>query len=271
MAARLVQQFEQQHHVQRWRPDSIWDVIERFPPSPLTGPLEVPHHQRPYIEQLEKACDEELRFCLHEQPQNVKTTTLASVVFYAFRKPGRSHIYITYNKTRADDVREDFKHVLDHFGLKYRSYGDTIHIDSGAKRGGTSVKFTSTSSSLTGYPISGVAFVDDPIKNGSAADSMLQRDRAWSFIQKELLTRLKNRPSIVAIMTRWHRDDVVGRLLPQVGPFHDPRRTRPERLRSFGLLSFSNQQSFCGAMPRPESAFARPTLRDAAELRLFAD
>jgi hypothetical protein len=217
VAARLVEQIEARHEVQRWRPATIWEVFDRLPPSPLTGPLEQPEHQAPYIKQLDAACDEELRFCLHEPPQHGKTTTtLAALVFYAFKKPGRSHVYITYNRTRADDVREEFKHILQHVGLTFKTYSDTVHIDGGAKRGGTSIKFTSTSSSLTGYSISGVAFVDDPIKNGSAADSMLQRDRAWGFIQKELLTRLKDRLSIVAIMTRWHRDDVVGRLIEQL-------------------------------------------------------
>jgi len=214
VAARLVARFEQEHQVQRWKPQSIWEVFERLPPSPLSITMEVPHHQAPYIKQLHSACDEELRFSLHEPPQHGKTTTtLAALVYYVFQKPGRSHAYITYNQTRANEVRQEFQYFLQHLGIKHKAHSETINIDGGARRGGTSVRFTSVNSSLTGYSISGVAFVDDPIKNGSAADSMLQRDRAWGFIQKELLTRLKDRLSIVAIMTRWHRDDVVGRLI----------------------------------------------------------
>jgi predicted phage terminase large subunit-like protein len=58
-----------------------------------------------------------------------------------------------------------------------------------------------------------LVIIDDPIKSQSDADSPLLRDRVWSWYQSDLITRLKPKGRIVLIMTRWHEDDLGGRLL----------------------------------------------------------
>jgi hypothetical protein len=55
--------------------------------------------------------------------------------------------------------------------------------------------------------------IDDPIKSHAEADSATQRDAAWNWYRSELSTRLKPRGRIILIMTRWHTDDLGGRLL----------------------------------------------------------
>ena len=58
-----------------------------------------------------------------------------------------------------------------------------------------------------------LVLIDDPIKSHSEADSALARDRLWNWYRAELTTRLKPNGRIVLIMTRWHQDDLGGRLL----------------------------------------------------------
>ena len=41
------------------------------------------------------------------------------------------------------------------------------------------------------------------------------RDRLWNWYRFDLTTRLKPRGRIVLVMTRWHEDDLAGRLLAQ--------------------------------------------------------
>lgn len=55
--------------------------------------------------------------------------------------------------------------------------------------------------------------VDDPVRSQEAADSERDRDKVWSWYQSDLMTRLKPGGRIVLIMTRWHSDDLGGRLL----------------------------------------------------------
>ena len=55
--------------------------------------------------------------------------------------------------------------------------------------------------------------VDDPVRSREDADSERVRDKTWDWWVNDLLTRLKPGGRIVVIMTRWHEDDLAGRLL----------------------------------------------------------
>ncbi len=58
-----------------------------------------------------------------------------------------------------------------------------------------------------------LAIVDDPVKSREAAESESHRKRIWDWFRADLLTRLKPGGRVVLIMTRWHEDDLAGRLL----------------------------------------------------------
>jgi predicted phage terminase large subunit-like protein len=68
-----------------------------------------------------------------------------------------------------------------------------------------------------GGPITGkgarIAIIDDPVKNAEEADSENQREKIWEWYTSTLYTRLTPDGRIVVVMTRWHEDDLVGRLL----------------------------------------------------------
>lgn len=68
-----------------------------------------------------------------------------------------------------------------------------------------------------GGPITGrggdVMILDDPIKNAEEANSQIIRDNLWDWWQTTFLTRCEPEAVIVVIMTRWHEDDLLGRLL----------------------------------------------------------
>jgi predicted phage terminase large subunit-like protein len=66
--------------------------------------------------------------------------------------------------------------------------------------------------SITGEGAS-LLIIDDPIKNREEADSQVYRDKIWGEYQNTLLTRLTPDGAIVLIVTRWHEDDIVGRIL----------------------------------------------------------
>lgn len=57
--------------------------------------------------------------------------------------------------------------------------------------------------------------VDDPMKSREEADNLLVRDRVWDWYRGDLIGRLKPTGRIVLVMTRWHHDDLAGRLLEQ--------------------------------------------------------
>lgn len=55
--------------------------------------------------------------------------------------------------------------------------------------------------------------IDDPIKNQEEADSEIYRERLWEWYSSTLYTRLEKDACILLTMTRWHEDDLAGRLL----------------------------------------------------------
>lgn len=57
--------------------------------------------------------------------------------------------------------------------------------------------------------------IDDPIKGREQADSQTVRQKTWDAYQDDLLTRLIPGGWVVIIQTRWHEDDLSGRILPE--------------------------------------------------------
>lgn len=60
-----------------------------------------------------------------------------------------------------------------------------------------------------------LAIIDDPIKGRKDADSETIRNSTWEWYKTDLRTRLKPNGAIIFILTRWHEDDPVGRILPE--------------------------------------------------------
>ena len=71
-----------------------------------------------------------------------------------------------------------------------------------------------------GGPITGrgadLLIIDDPIKNRQEANSQVSRTHLWDWWRSTARTRLEPNGSIIVIMTRWHQDDLVGRLLDEI-------------------------------------------------------
>lgn len=67
-------------------------------------------------------------------------------------------------------------------------------------------------SGLTGRPLDALV-LDDPIADKDQAASAYYRDRVWDWWQSVGSTRLAPSAPVIVILTRWHEDDIAGRLL----------------------------------------------------------
>lgn len=65
---------------------------------------------------------------------------------------------------------------------------------------------------VTGYG-AGLMIIDDPVKSRAEAESKTYRERVWNWFNDDLYTRLEPNGAIILIQTRWHQDDLAGRLL----------------------------------------------------------
>jgi predicted phage terminase large subunit-like protein len=64
---------------------------------------------------------------------------------------------------------------------------------------------------LTGEPVD-VLIIDDPFAGRADAESETYRDRAWEWWENVGSTRASARFAAVLMMTRWHEDDLAGRM-----------------------------------------------------------
>jgi hypothetical protein len=85
----------------------------------------------------------------------------------------------------------------------------------------TAVFSVGRGSSITGLGVHCI-FLDDPIKDRTEADSVLVREKLWSWYNQVLRTRLMDSTgSIVIVQTRWTEDDLVGRLIDPMNPHYN--------------------------------------------------
>jgi predicted phage terminase large subunit-like protein len=68
-------------------------------------------------------------------------------------------------------------------------------------------------SGITGNRAHGL-HIDDPVKGREQADSPTIRAKTWDAYNDDLLTRLIPGGYVTLVQTRWHEDDLAGRLLP---------------------------------------------------------
>jgi predicted phage terminase large subunit-like protein len=73
---------------------------------------------------------------------------------------------------------------------------------------------TGVGGALTGRPVD-LLVIDDPVKGRAEADSETYREAAWTWWTGTASARLAPGAPVVLIMTRWHEDDLAGRLIAQ--------------------------------------------------------
>ncbi len=63
-----------------------------------------------------------------------------------------------------------------------------------------------------------VGIIDDPVKNSQESDSKTYRDKTWAWYTSTFETRFEPDNIEIICQTRWHEDDLTGRILQDVEP-----------------------------------------------------
>jgi predicted phage terminase large subunit-like protein len=141
--------------------------------------------------------------------------------WYMGRHPEHEVIFATYNQTFAEDFGGEIRDIMNspQYGLVFPdaklkrdsqardklSMAEINGIKSGA------LYFAGADGSVTGRGAN-LFVIDDPFKNREQAESESSRRKVWDFFTSVAYTRLMPNAVIVIILTRWHEDDIVGRL-----------------------------------------------------------
>lgn len=176
--------------------------------SPELGP---PVHLSPVVEAIERAAREEVRVVISAPPQHGKSTLLLhALVWLLAQNPARRNAYVTYAAQVAQDQMYKARLIAQRAGLELETTLDRWRTPQG---GG--VVATGIGGPLTGYAVDGLLIVDDYVKNRQEAESPTHRERAWAWFTSTALTRVHPGASVVVVATRWHSDDLAGRLVAQ--------------------------------------------------------
>lgn len=158
------------------------------------------------------------RLAIFMPPGSAKST-YASILFPAWflgQHPERCVIAASHTQELADSFGRRVRNLVAEYGplLGYKLADDS----QAAGRWGTTNKSeyfaVGIGGSVTGRRAD-LALIDDPVRSAEDADSKLNRDRQWEWYNFDLMTRLKPNAAIVLIQTRWHEDDLAGRILAQ--------------------------------------------------------
>lgn len=149
----------------------------------------------------------------HGKSQSI-TETLPS--WYIGRYPSKRIIEVSYGDDLARKFGRRNKQKINEFGKKLFNIeisNDTrsdTEFEIKDHRG--SMISRGIMAGLTGQP-GDLIIVDDPIKNRQEADSETYRERIWEEWLNSLKTRLSAKGKVIIIQTRWHEDDLSGRII----------------------------------------------------------
>lgn len=144
---------------------------------------------------------------------------LASIYFPAWflgRNPEQEIITTSYSGELAKKFGGDTRDIIS--DAQYQAIFDIqLKEDSQAKnlwktQQGGSYTAVGRGGTITGRGAD-VLLIDDPIANREEAESKTIRDSVWDWYTSTVYTRLEKGGAIIIIMTRWHTDDLVGRVL----------------------------------------------------------
>jgi len=185
--------------------DSLMDFIPAANPA-----LVAPRHLGPLVDVLEHCIEEPCRVVVSTPPQHGKTLVSQNALVWllAHRNPALRHAYVSYDSNRAEQISLECQQLADNIGLKYT--GSRKHW---ATRQGGGVHATGIGGPLTGYGVNGLLLVDDACKNRAEAESAIYRERTDQWFRDVALTRTHPGASVIVIATRWHPDDLPGRLI----------------------------------------------------------
>ena len=152
---------------------------------------------------------------LSTPPQHGKSMTVTETFpsWYVGKYPDRRCIVACYNDDFAGKFGRRNK-------TKLEEYGRFIFDVSLSKSSDRDIEIAGHSGTIiTRGIMSGITgnsgdliIIDDPVKNRLEADSPVFRERLWEEWQNSIKTRTQAGTKIVIIQTRWHEDDLAGRI-----------------------------------------------------------
>jgi hypothetical protein len=201
------------------------------------------------------------RLIVSMPPQEGKSERLShyGVLWWLRRHPDHRVVIASNTKELADGWGRAIRNDI----VQNPWLGLTVRQDSRAagrwqlvgRKGG--VYSAGIEGSITGKPADFMV-IDDPIKNRKQADSEDFRKACWNFWTDVARTRLHPHSVVIVILTRWHEDDLAGRLV----------ENGPDQWRVINLPAVAEDDDLLGRTPgEPLQSAAGRDLAEYEQIR----
>ncbi len=177
------------------------------------------HHQLVIeaLERIERTPNGRLGIFL---PPGSAKSTFASVLFpasYLARNPDKHVLAASHTVELAEKFGRRVRNLISEYGLTLglQIAGDNQAAGRWALSTGGEYYAAGVGVGIAGFRAD-LVVIDDPIRSREDADSERVRNRIWDWYLTDLRTRLKPGGRIVLIQTRWHEDDLAGRIAAEM-------------------------------------------------------
>lgn len=180
-------------------------------------------HHKLLISKLEEVAAGKLKRLMVFMPPRHGKSELVSRYFPAWwmgNHPEGQFILSSYNASLAENFGRDIREILNSKSFNLVFPDVCLSTDSKAKnlwRTNKNGVFLASGigGSMTGFG-GNIVVIDDPVKDRQEANSETVRNSVWDWYKTVPRTRLMGNGAIVLVMTRWHIDDLAGRLLVEM-------------------------------------------------------
>lgn len=208
-------------------------AMDRSPGALAAVLTEGREKQAPHLDLIDGAfrriaAGERLQVMLTMPPRHGKSQRASrwGPLWYLRRHPEHRVMIASYGADLADDhgrwVRDNLREHPAALGIRLNPASRAANrFDLETKRGSSvrgGMVTAGVGGGLTGKGFN-LGIIDDPFKGNDDASSPAQRDRVWDWYRSVFFTRRAPGASLILINTRWHEDDLSGRLLA-----HEPHR-----------------------------------------------
>lgn len=216
-------------------------------------PFLINWHHELIAQKLEAVERGEIKRLIITMPPRSGKSILASTAFpawYLGRNPMGRIITASYGQDLATDFgaktrdmvnTQEYQAIFPELLLKE----DTQSKNKWATDKGGHYLSVVVGGALTGRG-SSILLIDDIHKNREEAESKVYREKVWNWYTSTAFTRLEPDGAVIIIMTRWHMDDLAGRLIAQGGyeVLHLPAiATHDEKYRKMGEALWEGRYS----------------------------
>lgn len=169
-----------------------------------------PAHLSRIADGLRDAEDGPVRLLISVPPRHGKTELiLHAIAWWLLRHPEQTIVYASYSADIARSKSRLARDYAQRAGVKLRD--DSTALNEWRTPEGGGLIATGVGGPLTGHGAN-LLIVDDPHKNRQDAESQTIRDTIHQWFTSTAMSRIEPGGSVIVVHTRWHPDDLIGRL-----------------------------------------------------------